>query len=924
MEQPRMQKQHPYNNMEPRNEEFHPAPKSIVQDHPDGMHIDTRPIDRNMSDKKPVLNYSIQTGEEFALEFMRDRVNLRQPVFPNIMGDPNYAAGYMDLKGILGISHSGSKSGSDVSVLPKVEKGPKELDRRSSSMHRDRSNYGSVRSIPRTSSSQDTNRAVHGTASSAGSSSSSMRMKVLCSFGGRILPRPSDGKLRYVGGETRIISIRKDIRWQELMQKASSIYNETRAIKYQLPGEDLDALVSVSSDEDLRNMMEECHDLETTAGSQKLRMFLFSVNDLDDISVDGDTEIQYVAAVNGMDGGSRHHSTLHVASMSTDNIHELDRQNIEREASRARIELTGGTSSTLTDNVNSALGIQPSQPMLRTSSNAYESNPIFNGSQHGEASRYPVQRGFDPSNNSAFGQIPVSLPSHGLTNQGIINEGHLSSEPQVQNSEMSSVQAKKRADNSIKHEIDLGKGLPLETPYPIPSQPFESNLQGNFSEASIAVAVPGAHLPKVPSKSKFKHQHYEEASSLVTAMNSAQMLKSGEDDLYSASTNVFNPSYVDSESNAVALSGLEPPPLPNRVYYSERIPREQADLLNRSTKSDDLHGSQLLMSDLLSDFNQENPVTESNDKFQVSNLSNLTADSSMTAKPLHVNSEAIDDGRVQLQSHKQLSDAKSMINSKLLQPVDPELKPSVANNTDDKVAANEDRVLRSENETSSSKDYHKNLLVDETNRTEHPKESSNDAKVQSQLFPLPENRNQDVSQDFPSRAVSTPAQGDILIDIDDRFPRDFLHDMFSKAVHSEDSSHFGPLPSDRMGLSLNMENHEPKRWSYFQKLANEGFDNVSLIDQDHGFASALRKIQADSRPQQVAPVRADGVSVGHVEPGLNFGEQNEKNLPVTTRTEATVLQPKYDHTQVKETENKNLDPMMGNMGLKESEYEVCL
>ena len=29
------------------------------------------------------------------------------------------------------------------------------------------------------------------------------KMKFLCSFGGRIFPRPSDGKLRYVGGEIR-------------------------------------------------------------------------------------------------------------------------------------------------------------------------------------------------------------------------------------------------------------------------------------------------------------------------------------------------------------------------------------------------------------------------------------------------------------------------------------------------------------------------------------------------------------------------------------------------------------------------------------------------------------------------------------------------------------------------------------------------
>ncbi|KAJ1382378.1 hypothetical protein SESBI_44294 [Sesbania bispinosa] len=39
---------------------------------------------------------------------------------------------------------------------------------------------------------------------------SGRKVKFLCSFGGKILPRPSDGMLRYVGGQTRIISVRRD------------------------------------------------------------------------------------------------------------------------------------------------------------------------------------------------------------------------------------------------------------------------------------------------------------------------------------------------------------------------------------------------------------------------------------------------------------------------------------------------------------------------------------------------------------------------------------------------------------------------------------------------------------------------------------------------------------------------------------------
>lgn len=52
------------------------------------------------------------------------------------------------------------------------------------------------------------------------------KMKFLCSFSGRIFPRPNDGKLRYVGGEMKIISIRKNINYIELMRKTSGICNQ--------------------------------------------------------------------------------------------------------------------------------------------------------------------------------------------------------------------------------------------------------------------------------------------------------------------------------------------------------------------------------------------------------------------------------------------------------------------------------------------------------------------------------------------------------------------------------------------------------------------------------------------------------------------------------------------------------------------------
>lgn len=139
------------------------------------------------------------------------------------------------------------------------------------------------------------------------------RMKFLCSFGGRILTRPSDGKLRYVGGETRIISVRKNLDYRELMKKTYAICNQPHIIKYQLPGDDLDALISVSSDEDFHHMIDEYQELEKHC--QRLRIFLECLNEHESpcssraSSInEPDNTFKYVVAVNGIPAPTLHKS----------------------------------------------------------------------------------------------------------------------------------------------------------------------------------------------------------------------------------------------------------------------------------------------------------------------------------------------------------------------------------------------------------------------------------------------------------------------------------------------------------------------------------------------------------------------------------------------------------------------------------------
>ncbi|KAK9074646.1 hypothetical protein SSX86_007244 [Deinandra increscens subsp. villosa] len=100
-------------------------------------------------------------------------------------------------------------------------------------------------------------------------------IKFLCSYGGRILPRYPDGKLRYHGGETRVLAVDRSISFSELMVKLGELCGKTVSLRCQLPTEDLDALVCVTSDEDLANLVEEYDRTPCVQSSPvKIRAFL--------------------------------------------------------------------------------------------------------------------------------------------------------------------------------------------------------------------------------------------------------------------------------------------------------------------------------------------------------------------------------------------------------------------------------------------------------------------------------------------------------------------------------------------------------------------------------------------------------------------------------------------------------------------------
>ncbi|KAL3634417.1 hypothetical protein CASFOL_021471 [Castilleja foliolosa] len=275
---------------------------------------------------KNMRNISMQTGEEFSPEFLRDRLSKRTPFSNDVNQTPTCKPGddaiqnhhYKDPMGFQGTRRNDSENCTAFSDFGPSKGYGFDVDKAyldsSNAYHRKVQTTALHQRKLSTDFDKGSPSAIHVCSSDSPNYSKGIgnldrtlsgKMKFLCSFGGKILPRPNDAKLRYAGGDTKIISITKDLTYNELVQKTTTICNYHHMIKYQLPGEDLDALISVSSDEDLHHMIDEYYDLERK--SQRLRIFLISCGDVEGPSSSdtrgkqiSDAEYQYVVAVNGM------------------------------------------------------------------------------------------------------------------------------------------------------------------------------------------------------------------------------------------------------------------------------------------------------------------------------------------------------------------------------------------------------------------------------------------------------------------------------------------------------------------------------------------------------------------------------------------------------------------------------------------------
>lgn len=917
--------------------------QSYNQDPSNYMNMNLRPADLNSTvGARPVHNFSIQTGEEFALEFMWERVNPRQQYIMNPSVEANIESRPVDLHGMLGVSRvSGSERRPDASLFPSVEKG--EIPGPSSNPPaREEKPIGQLPQSGSRSSLKNTRVQSYRSHSSLGSSSGSSRMlKFLCSFGGTVLPRPSDRKLRYVGGETRILRISKDISWEELKQKASAMYNEPHSIKYQLPGEDLDSLVSVSSDEDLQNMMEECKALDD-GGSQKFRIFLISNNDLDDSqlaleSTEGDSEIQYFVAVNGMDLGSRRNS---INVDLGNNLDELLNSSVVRETGQTAVSLAAG--STVLPDIVSSSPNQSSRIQLPSSTYVFEANsvgyPVH--AVNPEQPEWNLSRGFHQMNTlpAADEKVTVSssatfqndygfsasnhAPSMENTVQNPIT-GHMGPQkapnmeelyesfnakapgvpgPEINTDYKTVVQKKTEShkdhspgtdvflmdtqmnrESTISRSSDFTKVQSLDDGKTVSSDPH--NLSSSSNKKLDETYAPYAATDKGTSvmQTKVSEENLEHTKNYMPSniVQYSKMNRFEDDDNAYISGASSMPVYVDPEGYTKDISH-EPDVLPQSLFRSERIPREQAGL-SRLSKSDDSSGPQLLVS--RSDVSHH--FIESVDKLTDQNMTANLEKVSAIAKSTFVDS---------LAAEEKLNAPPNLTDSRGISATAPSLHDR--NESDNKAELN--AAVSGIVVTSTSGP------VTNQGHSEYPQDEYAQSSMEAHQNRMKKNPDEEklhvmgrgevpsaaTSKSNPHFGAGTSRHESILIDINDRFPHDFLSDIFSKARIEESSAVVTALHDYAAGLSVNMTNLEPKHWSFFQNLARENSrKEASLMDQDHPpFSSSQVKIGEETSGNYGYPHFDGGQNTTeNVDSSSNLGADNQRQSSGPAKPDAMNL-----------------------------------
>ncbi|RID54779.1 hypothetical protein BRARA_G02073 [Brassica rapa] len=117
---------------------------------------------------------------------------------------------------------------------------------------------------------------------------------------------------------------------------------------------------------------------------------------------------------------------------------------------------------------------------------------------------------------------------------------------------------------------------------------------------------------------------------------------------------------------------------------------------------------------------------------------------------------------------------------------------------------------------------------------------------------------------------------------------------------------------------MNVQNHDPKNWSYFQQLAEQQFiqRDVASIDQaDSHFPSDIKDGGESSRLHHVTPLSRDGISTNLADPQLTLGRDYEDDNGGGTST----ILPTPEDDQMKVTESEEFGAMVENLRMPDSE-----
>ncbi|KAL0442316.1 UNVERIFIED_CONTAM: Serine/threonine-protein kinase CTR1 [Sesamum latifolium] len=373
------------------------------------------------------------------------------------------------------------------------------------------------------------------------------------------------------------------------------------------------------------------------------------------------------------------------------------------------------------------------------------------------------------------------------------------------------------------------------------------------------------------------------------------------------------PLHSDSDIYTEDIS-YEPDIIPQRLFCSERVHREQAGL-SRLSKSNDSSVPKLLMTHSRSDVSQH--ISESVDTLtdwdMTANLEKINA-----AKSIYVGPGDIEEKLKE--SHKLTDDAEviSATASSVCDKNEPdhkaELDAVVA-----PIAVTSGSSFPMKNQGTSEYPHNESALTSMEYHHNKMNEKANEGKFMGRgEIPFAA-----AFQSKPQVVAGSPEHGDILIDINDRFRHDFLSDIFSKARIEESSAGVMPLHGDAAGLSVNLSNHEPKDWSFFQNLAqDDSRKDVSLMDQDHlTFSSSQAKFGEDvAMDYGYPPFEADAIAAVPAHSSSDLGADIQRPSSPPVRPDTINLHLDYDTSQSTGIQNLQLNLPM-NSRTAGSDYE---